>query len=392
MTESENPLRAIIVEQDPAYQAAIRRLLQRMVPSWNCSYLSDAASARAMLNDEPIDLILTERLGPSDSGETLLEFSCQESPMTIRVLMSADNSDALLLATTHCAHIVVGKPFTEQQLIEVFHRAQLLCKGPFTAHSRYQLGQINTLPIQRSNYQTLMKLLADDTSSTVALASSLAREAPLAAKLLQIANSAYLGFSRQTLDLAEVVTRLGRSMIKAVAFAVQLHSQYEGKIRADLHQWLLDESFELATMASQLAKTQHHSSTLAEQAFMAGLMQVLGPLVLLSAMPHHHQLLTEEDMFQEGIPDHCLISAYLMLLWGFEPAVCDAVMYRMSLNEVEEPTLLQTIMHLSSYVIIFRRKRQDEDVPVPCWTALQQFQLTETFNHLQQTGSGVLNE
>jgi HD-like signal output (HDOD) protein len=312
--------------------------------------------------------------------------------MTIRVLMSADNSDALLLATTHCAHIVLGKPFTEQQLMAVFHRAELLCKGPFTAHSRYQLGQINTLPIQRSNYQTLMKLLADDTSSTVALASSLAREAPLAAKLLQIANSAYLGFSRQTLDLAEVVTRLGRSMIKAVAFAVQLHSQYDGKIRADLHQRLLDESYELATMASQLAKTQQSNSSVAEQAFMAGLMQVLGPLVLLSAMPHHHQILTEEDMFQEGIPDHCLISAYLMLLWGFEPEVCDAVMYRMSLNEVEQPTLLQTIMHLSSYVIIFRRKRQEEDLPVPCWTALQQFQLTETFNHLQQTGSGVLDE
>jgi HD-like signal output (HDOD) protein len=392
MTEHQKPLRAIIVEQDPAYQAAIRRLLQRVVPQWQCSYLSDAAAARAVLCSEPIDLLLTERLGPSDSGETLLEFSCQQSPVTIRVLMSADNSDAMLLATTHCAHLVLGKPFTEQQVTEVFKRVELLCHGPFTEHSRYQLGQINTLPIQRSNYQTLMKLLSDEESSTAALASSLAREAPLAAKLLQIANSAYLGFSRQTLDLAEVVTRLGRSMVKAVAFAVQLHSQYDGKIRADLHQRLLDDSFELATMASQLAKTQQSGARLAEQAFMAGLMQVLGPLVLLSAQPQHQQQLTEEDMFQEGIPDHCLISAYLMLLWGFDTEVCDAAMYRLSLNEVAQPTLLQTIMHLSSYVIVFRRRRQDEGLPVPCWTALQQFQLTETFSHLQQSASGVLNE
>lgn len=392
MTEQLKPFRAIIVEQDPAYQAAIRRLLQRIVPQWQCDYLSDAASAKALLNVEPIDLLLTERLGPSDSGESLLEFACEHNPTTIRVLMSADNSDALLLATTHCAHIVLGKPFTEQQVKEVFSRVELLCHGPFTAHSRYQLGQINTLPIQRSNYQTLMKLLADEDSSTAALATSLAREAPLAAKLLQIANSAYLGFSRQTLDLAEVVTRLGRAMIKAVAFAVQLHSQYDGKIRPELHQRLLDDSFELATMASQLAKTQQSSALLAEQAFMAGLMQVLGPLVLLSEMPQNHQYLTEEDMFQEGIPDHCLISAYLMLLWGFDTEVCDAVMYRLSLNEVLQPTLLQTIMHLSSYVIAFRRRRQDEELPVPCWTALQQFQLTDTFSYLQRAESGVLNE
>jgi HD-like signal output (HDOD) protein len=392
MTEQQKLLRAIIVEQDPAYQAAVRRLLQRLVPHWQCSYLSDAVSARELLTSEPIDLLLTERLGPSDSGETLLEFSCEQSPMTIRVLMSADNSDAMLLATTHCAHLVLGKPFTEQQVIEVFKRVELLSRGPFTIHSRYQLGRINTLPIQRTNYQTLMKLLSDEDSSTIAVASSLAREAPLAAKLIQIANSAYLGFSRQTLDLGEVVTRLGRSMVKTVAFAVQLHSQYEGKIRPDLHQRLLDDSFELATMASQLAKTQQSGVMLAEQAFMAGLMQVLGPLVLLSAMPHSQQHLTEEDMFQEGIPDHCLISAYMMLLWGFDTQVCDAVMYRLSLNEVPQPTLLETIMHLSSYVVVFRRRRQDQDLPVPCWTALQQFQLTDTFCHLQQSESGVLNE
>ncbi len=392
MTEQQLSLRAIIVEQDPAYQAAIRRLLQRLVPHWHCSYLSDAASVRDLLAREPVDLLITERLGPSDSGETLLEYACDHSPITIRVLMSSDTSDAMLLATTHCAHLVLGKPFTEPQVLAVFQRVELLSHGPFTAHSRYQLGRINTLPIQRSNYQTLMKLLSDEDSSTVALAASLAREAPLAAKLLQIANSAYLGFSRHTLDLTEVVTRLGRTMIKTIAFAVQLHSQYDGKIRPDLHQRLLDDSFELATMASQLAKTQQSGAGLAEQAFMAGLMQVIGPLVLLSTMPPAQQQLTEEDMFQEGIPDHCLISAYMMLLWGFETHICDAVMYRLSLNEVVQPTLLQTIMHLSSYVVVFRRRRQEQDLPVPCWTALQQFQLTDTFYHLQQSETGAFNE
>ena len=121
-----------------------------------------------------------------------------------------------------------------------------------------------------------------------------------------------------------------------------------------------------------------------EKAFMGGLMQVLGPLVLLSAMPVNEQQLTEEDMFQEGIPDHCLISAYLLLLWGFEPDVCDAVMYRLSLTEVSQPTMLQTIMHLSSYIIIFRKQRHDQQLPTPCWTALAQFRLTDTFSQLQQ--------
>lgn len=375
---------AILVVPDPLAQASLRHLLQQSLPEWVCHYVADAKSARQLLKTETVTLVLTEWLQPEDSGDLLLDFCCRHSPATVRVLLSDKNTDTLLLATNHAAQILLSSPVSDQQFIQLFLRVQQLYSRNFTAHSRYQLGQIYSLPVQQNHYHTLLQLLDDANSSTHALATAIAREAPLAAKLVQIANSAYLGFSRQTVDLAEVVVRLGRSLIKAVAFAVQLHSQYEGKIRADLHQQLLHESFELAGMASQLAKTQQGGASLADKAFLAGLLQVLGPLVLLSAMPLQLQRLTEEDMFQEGIPDHCLISAYLLLLWGFDQDICDAVMYRLSLNEVAEPGLLQTILHLSSYVLMFRRQQQDESLPTPCWHALAQFKLTDTFCRLQQ--------
>ncbi|WP_306518046.1 HDOD domain-containing protein [Rheinheimera sp.] len=375
---------AIIVLSEPQRQASFRHLLQQSLPNWFCHFVTDAKSARHLLKTETVALLMTEWLQPEDSGDLLLDFCCRHSPATVRILLAEEHTDTLLLATNHAAQILLAQPVHDLQVIQLFLRVQLLYSGHFTAHSRYQLGQINSLPVQRNHYQTLIQLLADPDSSTHSLASTIAREAPLAARLVQIANSAYLGFNRQTVDLAEVVVRLGRSMIKAVAFAVQLHSQYEGKIRPDLHQQLLHESFELAGMASQLAKTQQSGPALADKAFLAGLLQVLGPLVLLSSMPVQLQRLTEEDMFQEGIPDHCLISAYLLLLWGFEQDICDAVMYRLSLNEVAQPGLLQTILHLSSYVLIFRRQQQDDSLPTPCWTALAQFQLTDTFCRLQQ--------
>ena len=374
----------IAVLPDPLQQSSLRHLLQQSLPHWQCYFVNDARAARALLKDTAVTLLLTQWLQPDDNADLLLDFACRHSPATVRVLLAAQDTDPLLLATNHAAQTVMAEPVSDQQFIALFRRVEQLYNGHFTAHSRYQLGQINSLPIQRSHYQTLLQLLADPDSPTQALATCIAREAPLAAKLIQIANSAYLGFNRQTIDLTEVVTRLGRSMIKAVAFAVQLHSQYEGKIRADLHQQLLNESFELAAMTSQLAKTQQGGPAVAEKAFLAGLLQVLGPLVLLSAMPQQAQRLTEEDMFQEGIPDHCLISAYLLLLWGFEQDICDAVMFRLSLNEVAQPSLLQTIMHLSSYVLMFRRQQQDDTLPTPCWTALAQFQLTDTFCRLQQ--------
>jgi HD-like signal output (HDOD) protein len=378
----KQPLLAIFVSEDAQLLAQFSQLTAK-VTDWQILCLPDAAAVRTELSFCVPDLLLTTVLMPDDSGESLLDYACQHSPATVRVLLSAPETEQSLLATTHSTQLLFHVPLHQTDVLALFQRVRLLQQMPFTVHSRYQLGQINTLPILQNHYQTLIQLLSDDESSNVAIAASIAREAPLAAKLIQLANSAYLGFSRQTLVLTEVVTRLGRMRIKAVLFAVQLHQQYEGKIKAELHQQLLENSFELASMASQLAKTQQGGAELADKAFLAGLMQVLGPLVLLTELPLSHQQLSEEDMLQEGIPDHCLISAYLLLLWGFAEDVCEAVMYRLSLQQVAQPALLQTIMHLSSYVLLFRRQ-QAEQLPVLCWTALQQFQLTDEFSRLKQ--------
>ncbi len=382
MLDSQSDLRAIIIDPDPAYLAAIRRLLTRSLINWQCVYSSDSVEATDMLQQgfNP-HLIISDSLdGDIAHGEDLLSFAQEIAPAAVRVLMSAENSVNVLLATTQVAHIVIGKPFNDTQLLAVFGRVERLVFGPFTAHSRYQIGLIQNLPVAKNNYQSIMVMLNDPETPTRVLAQALTRDATITAKLLQIANSDYLGFSRQILDLNDVVVRLGREMIKAILLSVQMHSQYEGRINPELHQQLLNHSFSLAMLANQLAKTQFKADTqLAEKAFMAGLLQVLGPLVLLSTQAPAEQALTNEDMFQDGIADHCLISAYLMTLWGFDDDVCEAVLFRLNLAEVATPTLLQTILHLATYVLIYQQAKPEESLPAPCWAALEKFNLTESF-------------
>lgn len=382
MLDSQSDLRALIIDPDPAYLAAIRRLLTRSLINWHCVYCEDAAEATELLQKGFNPHLVVSDCLDSDiaNGEDLLNFTQEIAPAAVRVLMSAENSVNVLLATTQVAHMVIGKPFNDAQLLAVFGRVQRLVFGPFTAHSRYQIGLIQNLPVAKNNYQSIMAMLNDPETPTKVLAQALTRDATITAKLLQIANSDYLGFSRQVLDLNDVIVRLGREMIKAILMSVQMHSQFEGRINTDLHQQLLNQSFSLAMLANQLAKTQFKLDTqLAEKAFMAGLLQVLGPLVLLSTMAPEEQALTNEDMFQDGIADHCLISAYLMTLWGFDEDVCQAVLYRLNLAEVNSPTLLQTILHLATYVLIYQQAKPNEEFPPPCWAALEKFNLTEAF-------------
>lgn len=372
----------LLVEPDPAAAAATRRLLQRLLPHWQLKVLPDGYQAANYLlsAEQAPQLLITDTLDDSLSGEDLLEFCASRSPATIRVLMSAQNDDGVLLSAVNAAQLLLGKPFTDTDLLAVMLRAERVLEGPFTEQTRYQLGALHALPLQPRHFQQLLALLDDPDSSLKTLAAALGREAPLAARLLQLANSAYLGFSRQTLELGEVVSRLGRDIIKAILHSYQLHQQFAGRIEPQLHQQLQDYSQALASTAYQLAKSQcRDDARLAEKAFIAGLMQSLGPLVLLAMQPLQDQHLTAEDMWQDDVPDHCVLTAYLMTLWGFSADVCAAAMYRLYLQASPQPDRLQAVLHLASYVLSLQHAAPEQQVVTPDVTALEQFTLTHEF-------------
>lgn len=377
---------AMIVEPDAAARAATKRLLQRICPHWQLEVFADALSATQFLlqQTEAPQLLITDRLDPSLRGEELLEYCADHSPATLRVLMSAENDEAVMLAALQSAQMLLGKPFTDSDLLAVFQRAEQIIEGPFSDHARYQLGSLQTLPVQRQQYQQILRLLDDEESSQRELAAALEREAPLAGRLIQMANSAYLGFRRQTLDLQEVVSRLGRQMIKAIVQSFLLNQQYQGRIQPKLHQQLQDYAIALASIAFQLARTQcRDEATLAEKAYVTGLMQALGPLALLATQPMDTQQLTQEDMLQDGVADHCVLTAYLMTLWGFSADICAAALYRLNLQQSGHVDRLQAILHLASYILCLQHQDPTGVEITPDTAALERFSLTDSFLNLQ---------
>lgn len=375
----------ILVEPDAAAAAATRRLIQRLLPHWQLAVFSDGYQAASYLlaTETAPQLLITDTLDDSLSGEDLLGFCASRSPATIRVLTSAQNDDAVMLTAVNSAQMLLGKPFTEADLLSVVLRAERLLEGPFPEQTRYQLGTIAALPLQQQHFRQLLSLLDSPDSSLKEIAAALGREAPLAARLLQLANSAYLGFARQTFELSEVVSRLGRDIIKAILHSYQANQQFAGRIRSDLQQQLQDYSQALALQAHQLAKSQcRDDARLAEKAFIAGLMQSLGPLVLLAMQPLAEQRLSSEDMWQDDVPDHCVLTAYLMTLWGFSADVSAAAMYRLHLQASPQPDRLQAILHLASYVLSLQQTAPDQSMVTPDLRALEQFALTHEF--LQQ--------
>jgi HD-like signal output (HDOD) protein len=158
----------------------------------------------------------------------------------------------------------------------------------------------------------------------------------MTAKLLSLVNSAFFGLRRQVETLQEAVAFLGTDTIKVLVLAHGLFDQ-TGALGTECVS--LDDiwrhSLSVAKGARALAAMEGLSRPLKAEAFMGGMLHDVGILVLAKNFPARYDRVVkhcaerkvsvvagERQEFGLGHPE---VGAFLMGLWGIQPAVIKAV-------------------------------------------------------------------
>jgi HD-like signal output (HDOD) protein len=170
--------------------------------------------------------------------------------------------------------------------------------------------------------------LADESATPQKIVRVVGSEPALAARLLQIANSAALNFSGKAVtDLRTAVARLGFDMVRTAAIAFAM-SQLK---KADTLQGLekpLDalwrRSAAVAAMSHVLARRA--SKVNPDTALLAGLLHGVGELYILTRVKQHPQLFADQGAYQAIVRDwHTSISKALLENWEMADEVVAAV-------------------------------------------------------------------
>lgn len=112
----------------------------------------------------------------------------------------------------------------------------------------------------------------------------LSSDAAMAAKVLQLSNSAFYGRSRNIASIREAIVLLGIHAIRSLVVASGTHSLYSnGAGMRELKQKMWEHSLASAIFCKMLALHQQNNSP--EEAFLAGLLHDIGKLVLLERFP-----------------------------------------------------------------------------------------------------------
>jgi HD-like signal output (HDOD) protein len=172
------------------------------------------------------------------------------------------------------------------------------------------------------------KVLADEEVSQEQVVRIVGSEPALAARLMQIANSAALNFTGKPIqDLRTAINRMGHNMVRsaAIAFAMSQLKKVDGlkgmeKPLDDL--W--KSSAAVAAMSHAVAK--RYSKVNPDTGMLAGLLHGIGKLYILTRSSKHPALFADQATYNQIVRDwHSPVAKALLENWDMAEEIVSAV-------------------------------------------------------------------
>lgn len=326
----------LFVDDEPLVLQGLRRCLHGMSKDWDMTFVESGEAALQSLAREPFDVIITDMRMPKMDGAQLLEEVKRRYPAIVRMVLSGQSSREAVLRSLSPTHQYMSKPCDPQELkvklAQAFSMRDLLENPSLKA----LVSGLKSIPSLPAVYDELMAELQSEDSSTARVGAIISKDVGMTAKILQIANSAFLGLRCHISNPAQAVCMIGMDMVRALVVSVHVFSQFEGQPSVSARwQDLWEHSVSVGTLAKKIASAQKAVKVVVEESFTAGLLHDVGKIILLAEMPQEYAATMDRaldparslaDLEREKFGcSHADVGAYLIGLWGLPHSLTQAV-------------------------------------------------------------------
>jgi putative nucleotidyltransferase with HDIG domain len=329
-------LRILFVDDEPNVLSGLRRMLRPLRQEWSAEFAEGGAKALAAMEQAPFDVLVTDMRMPGMTGAELMEEVRRRHPHVVRILLSGQCDEASSLRALQVAHQMLSKPCGAEALKATVASAcalRDLLADPALVSLVARKGSVPSLPALHAE---VIREMGSADPWLDRVASLVAQDVGMSAKILQVANSSYFGGRTSVSSPKQAVTRLGLETMRALVLAVSVFSRFNVIGHGPLSlEALWTHSQAVGLLAGQIAKAEGTDARTAELAAVAGLLHDVGKLILLESLPDAYQ-----DAFAraqaEGRPvwevereafgaSHDKVGACLLGLWGLPTPIVEGV-------------------------------------------------------------------
>lgn len=308
----------VVVDGAAGQLTELESQLARLRADWEVECPPDAQTALAIADSRPADVVIADMRAAGMDGATLLREFQSRRPETVRILLSGQDDEDEALRALNVAHRVLAKPISAAETADAVDLVCSLHGILASERIREMVGRVDRLPPAPRLYLRLTQAMDDPNSDATQIAKLVSQDPALAAKVLQMCNSAMFSAGRQITDIRSAVARLGLRALRTIALAAEVFAR-PGAGAGDAEA-LQRKALIASTLASRLLPQR----AAADLAGTAALLADVG--LLLPGLGKDH---AELERFEESreLPPHAGAGAYLLGLWGLPMPIVEAVAF-----------------------------------------------------------------
>lgn len=331
--------RILFVDDEPNVLEGLSRMLFPLRRVWQMVFAHNGEEALKQLASEPFDVIVTDMRMPGMDGAALLQRVMEDYPQTIRFVLSGQSDRETILRSVGPAHQFLAKPCNADVLKSSIDRAFALREMLGSKPLQNFVAHVDSIPAMPDSYRRLRAELQSEDASVATVAKIVESDLGMAAKILQLVNSAFFGIRQQVSNVTQAVSLLGLDTIKSLVLLIGVFNPAtEHKLPPDVSIDALWRHGMLVGAAAQaIAREETNDKMIMSDAFTAGLLHDVGILVLSEnysddyARVWRHAIdnqmqVTEVERDTFGCT-HAQVGAYLLGIWGLPDAVVEAVAF-----------------------------------------------------------------
>lgn len=368
----------LFVDDDPILLDGLRARLRVLRSRWNMVFVESGARAIAEMELNAVDVIVTDMRMPGMDGAQLLRIVSERWPEVIRIVLSGYTEEEQSKRLLPIAHQFLSKPCEPDQIEGVVNRCIRLHEMLQDPALRAIVGRIQKLPALPGTYSRLRAAMAQPEVSIQEVSKIVYEDPAIAAKVLQVVNSAFFRLARRITRIDQAVNYLGFIAVRNLVMSAEVFSQWSKDAAPEgfAPQALQARAHRVAAVARAVA----HGTPIADDALLAGLFHNIGYWILVQECPKELERAVELAR-SEGRPlheaerqiigaSHAELGAYLLGLWGLPHPVIEAVAFQYSPQEVSQTQfdVLAALVTAESFVLadkeIMPGVTERADVPI----------------------------
>lgn len=218
-----------------------------------------------------------------------------------------------------------------------------------------RIERVSTMPQMMTH---MLTIIDDARSSAQDLEGVMARDPAVTANVLRVANSAFYGYSREVVTVADAAVLLGFEEVKRIVLAISvfdLMSSYDGGTFAREQVWL--HALACGLGADLLQRDLHARLP---YCYTAGLLHDLGKIVIDQYFPEHMQDIVQR-VTTDDIPmieaerrvlglSHADIGYLLGKVWKFPAVLTDTLRFHHEPLRCKGSYVMTSIVHVGNHV------------------------------------------